>query len=116
MDAAPRILRLLFAWDPFAGTPPRHVRIELYRYQLAKPGATVWWERTRVAPWLPRLTRDDGELRESWDGRGGATRSERPCRSLLVRSALLGQTVSNDAKSALCERQPRVIVGAAEKT
>jgi hypothetical protein len=63
LDGDPDVLGL-FAWDPFAGTPPRHVRVELYRYQLAKPGATVWWERTRVAPWLPPLARDDAELRE----------------------------------------------------
>jgi Lipase maturation factor len=61
----------LLAWDPFAGVPPRHVRVELYRYTLAKPGAPVWWERTRTGSWLPPLARDDAALveflrREGW--------------------------------------------------
>jgi Lipase maturation factor len=53
----------LLAWDPFAGTPPRHVRVELYRYRLLAPGGPAWWERTRTGEWLPPLTRDDPGLR-----------------------------------------------------
>jgi uncharacterized membrane protein YphA (DoxX/SURF4 family) len=63
LDGDPDVLAL-FAWDPFAGAPPRHVRVELYRYALARPGAPVWWQRTRTGPWLPPLERDDAALRE----------------------------------------------------
>jgi hypothetical protein len=54
----------LFAGDPFAGTPPRHVRVELYRYRLARPGAPAPWERERLGTWLPPLARDDAALEE----------------------------------------------------
>ena len=54
----------LFAWDPFAGAPPRHVRVDLYRYRLARPDAPVWWERTRVGEWLPPLSLDDPALQD----------------------------------------------------
>jgi hypothetical protein len=48
--------------DPFHGTPPRYVRVDLYRYTLAPLGGNVWWRRTRLGPWLPPLARDDLEL------------------------------------------------------
>jgi hypothetical protein len=54
----------LFAADPFGGALPRHVRVELYRYRLAAPGAPAPWERTRLGPWLPPLARDDAALDE----------------------------------------------------
>jgi hypothetical protein len=54
----------LLAWDPFAGAPPRYVRVELYRYRLARPGAPTPWERERLGTWLPPLTRDDEGLRQ----------------------------------------------------
>jgi hypothetical protein len=54
----------LFAGDPFAGVPPRYVRVELYRYHLAPPGAPAPWTRERLGTWLPPLARDDAELRE----------------------------------------------------
>jgi lipase maturation factor len=63
LEGDPDVLAL-FAWDPFAGAPPRHVRVELYRYQLARPGAAASWERTRIGPWLPPLARDDADLQE----------------------------------------------------
>jgi hypothetical protein len=63
LEGDPDVLAL-FAWDPFAGTPPRHVRVELYRYALAKPSAPVWWERTRTGSWLPPLALDDPALQE----------------------------------------------------
>jgi hypothetical protein len=58
LEGDPDVLSL-FAWDPFAGVPPRHVRVELYGYRFAKPGAPVWWERTRLGSWLPPLSLDD---------------------------------------------------------
>jgi hypothetical protein len=60
----------LFAWDPFAGTPPRHVRVELYRYRLLGPGAAAWWDRARTDTWLPPLSRDDPGLRAFLRGKG----------------------------------------------
>jgi hypothetical protein len=54
----------LLAGDPFAGAPPRYVRVELYRYKLARPRAPVWWERTRVGSWLPPLSRDTPGLQQ----------------------------------------------------
>ena len=63
LDGDPDVLSL-FAWDPFAGVPPRRVRIDLYRYQLAPPRADVHWMRTYLGPWLPPLARDDAELQD----------------------------------------------------
>jgi hypothetical protein len=53
----------LLAGDPFGGRPPRFVRVELYRYRFAAVGGKLWWERTRLGPWLPPLSRDDESLR-----------------------------------------------------
>ena len=60
----------LFAWDPFAGVPPRHVRVELYEYRLTGPGAPVWWERTRKDAWLPPLSLDNPGLRAFLERKG----------------------------------------------
>jgi hypothetical protein len=54
----------LFAADPFAGARPRHVRVDLYRYELARPGAPTWWTRTRTGPWLPPVSLDEPALQE----------------------------------------------------
>jgi hypothetical protein len=54
----------LFAGDPFAGAPPRHVRVLLYRYRMTGPGAPVWWERELRGEWLPPLSLDTPALRE----------------------------------------------------
>jgi hypothetical protein len=61
----------LLASDPFEGAPPRYVRVELYRYSFAPRGSKVWWQRTRLGPWLPPLARHDSQLldflrREGW--------------------------------------------------
>jgi hypothetical protein len=63
LDADPATLALL-AGDPFHGTAPRHVRVDLYRYSFAPRAAKVWWERSRIGPWLPPLARDDQELQD----------------------------------------------------
>ena len=52
----------LLATDPFAGTPPRHIRVDRYRYRFAPRGAGVWWTRERIATWLPPVSRDNEEL------------------------------------------------------
>jgi hypothetical protein len=60
----------LLAGDPFAGTPPRFVRVEHYIYQFAPGGEPGWWRRTRVGPWLPPVSRDNPELRAYLSGQG----------------------------------------------
>ena len=47
LGADPPTLRLL-ADDPFQGRPPRHIRVDLYRYRLAPLGAPAWWQRERL--------------------------------------------------------------------
>ncbi len=54
LHADPGTLALL-ASDPFGGTAPHFIRVELYRYRFAPRGADAWWERTRLGPWLPPL-------------------------------------------------------------
>ena len=61
LNADRRTLSLLAA-APFGRAPPRFVRVELYRYRFAPRGAKVWWERTRIGPWLPPLAADDPAL------------------------------------------------------
>ncbi|HXJ23320.1 MAG TPA: lipase maturation factor family protein [Polyangia bacterium] len=53
----------LLGQDPFQGRPPRHVRVDLYRYSLQPLGAATWWRRERLGPWLPPLDRGNAELR-----------------------------------------------------
>jgi len=70
LEADPVTLKLIRS-DPFGGAPPRHVRVELYRYRFAPRGAPVWWTRERVATWLPPVSRDNEELqiylrRQGW--------------------------------------------------
>lgn len=60
----------LFAGDPFAGAPPRHVRVLLYRYRMTGPGAPVWWERELRGEWLPPLSLDTPALREFLQRKG----------------------------------------------
>lgn len=63
LEADPATLGL-FGADPFHGAPPRHIRVDLYRYSFAPRGSKVWWERTRLGPWLPPLERDNQELQD----------------------------------------------------
>jgi len=70
LEADPTTLGLL-ATDPFGGAPPRHIRVDRYRYRFAPRGAGVWWRRERLAPWLPPVSRDNEELqiylrRQGW--------------------------------------------------
>lgn len=56
----------LFASNPFPGKPPKYVRAVLYRYKFAKPDnpQKFWWERERIALWIPPLSVDDPVLLE----------------------------------------------------
>ena len=51
--AEPSVLAL-FAYDPFAGRPPRFVRAELYEYRFTAlgDGSGAYWHRTRVGSYL----------------------------------------------------------------
>jgi hypothetical protein len=69
------VIKPLLAVDPFPTTPPRYVRIQLYRYRFTRPGSgnSDWWTRTYVGPYLRPIAHDDPELRRAmqrfgWDG------------------------------------------------
>ena len=49
----------LLATNPFPDAPPRHIRVDLYRYEMSPPTAKTWWTRTRLDSWLPPLSKDD---------------------------------------------------------
>jgi hypothetical protein len=57
-----RVVAPLFAHDPFPDAPPRHVRAELYRYELTPSGSAAWWKRTRVGEYMRPMAKDDPEL------------------------------------------------------
>jgi hypothetical protein len=54
----------LLAVDPFSGAPPRAIRMGLWRYTFAPPGAGVWWTRHRVAEFLSPVTLSHPALRD----------------------------------------------------
>ena len=60
----------LLAANPFPDAPPRHIRVDLYRYEMSSPGAKSWWTRTRLDSWLPPLSREDAPfaayIRHRW--------------------------------------------------
>ena len=61
----PNVLSL-FARNPFPDKPPRYIRAVLYRYSFARPGNPqhLWWNRKRIALWLPPMSANDPELLE----------------------------------------------------
>jgi hypothetical protein len=77
LAADPDALGLLAA-DPFHGRPPRHLRVDLYRYTLAPLRGKVWWQRTRLGAWLPPLERDNVELRDYLTSEGWLKDYTRP--------------------------------------
>ena len=54
----------LIETNPFPDTPPRSIRVELFRYEFAPLREGVWWKRERVASWLPETSLSDTRLRE----------------------------------------------------
>ncbi|MGH7149882.1 MAG: lipase maturation factor family protein, partial [Planctomycetota bacterium] len=61
----------LLANDPFPGAPPRFIRADLYRYRFTRPfHGGPCWERSRIGPWLPPMSRDDPRLLEFLGVRG----------------------------------------------
>ena len=67
LGADPKVLALLAA-DPFGGQPPRFIRVDRYRYELAPAGAPGWWRRTRDGDWLPPTSRETPGLRDFLGG------------------------------------------------
>jgi hypothetical protein len=55
----------LLARDPFPDAPPRFIRIELWRYELTRPGDgdPAWWRRTRIGEYMRPIALDDPALR-----------------------------------------------------
>lgn len=42
----------LLAENPFADHPPRHLKMDLYRYEFVTPNDPNWWKRTYLHPYL----------------------------------------------------------------
>ena len=61
LEADPRVLRLV-GTDPFAGTPPRYLKVTRYRYRFAPRGSPEWWIREPLGAWLPPVSLDNYEL------------------------------------------------------
>jgi hypothetical protein len=74
LDSDPDVARL-FEHNPFGEQPPRWVRVELYRYELAPPGDASWWRREKLGTWLRPLSRDDPDLLRFLAARGFIDRS-----------------------------------------
>jgi len=52
-----------YATDPFAGTPPRWVRIQRYVYKMSPLGSGTWWTRELVdAQWLVPISLETPDL------------------------------------------------------
>jgi hypothetical protein len=63
LDGDPGVRKLL-APGPFEDHPPRFIRGELYLYRFTRAGGTgdAWWQRTRLGPYFPPLSRGDIRL------------------------------------------------------
>jgi Lipase maturation factor len=53
----------LWSRDPFAGSAPKWVRADVWRYAFTSSGG-AWWERVRVGVFLPPISLDDESLRD----------------------------------------------------
>ncbi|MCB9765046.1 MAG: lipase maturation factor family protein [Alphaproteobacteria bacterium] len=60
----------LMGESPFPDAPPPFVRLELYRYAFAPPGAAAWWTRDDLGTYLRPLSLDDPALRTFMEGYG----------------------------------------------
>ena len=84
LEADPTTLGLL-ATDPFGGAPPRHVRVDRYRYRFAPRGAGVWWQRERLGHLAAaRLARQRGAADAICAGRVGCAIAEASRASALL--------------------------------
>jgi hypothetical protein len=60
----------LLEGNPFPEGPPRYIRGQLYRYELAPLGETGWWKRTFLRSWLRPISVHDERLRQYLIGFG----------------------------------------------
>ncbi|MGE5185461.1 MAG: lipase maturation factor family protein [Acidobacteriota bacterium] len=60
-----RGIRTLLAVDPFAGQPPKWVRIRRFRYHFAPPGSDAWWTRDDEKLWLEPVSLATPGLRDA---------------------------------------------------
>ncbi len=67
-----RAIRALLAVDPFAGAPPRFVRIRRFVYQLQPYRTPQWWSRDHEELWLPPVSLTTPGLAESLAHYGNA--------------------------------------------
>jgi hypothetical protein len=72
-----RTVRQLIAVDPFAGKPPRWIRIRRFVYRLAPYASDAWWIRSDEQPWLRPLSLDSPGLRDALEQYGWPSPSER---------------------------------------
>jgi hypothetical protein len=60
-----RTIRELIAVDPFAGKPPKWIRIRRFLYHFAPRGSETWWTRELVDDrWLKPISKDSDGFRE----------------------------------------------------
>ena len=60
LEESPAVLALLDDANPFAGEPPRFVRLVLYDYRFATPAEDgAWWRRELIAYLTEPIGRDD---------------------------------------------------------
>mgnify|MGYP001990545156 CR=1 FL=1 len=52
----------LLEHNPFEATPPRAVKITLYRYEFVNPGGSGWWRRERLDVFVPPISANEAEL------------------------------------------------------
>jgi hypothetical protein len=70
LEGEPGAKRLV-ARDPFAGAPPKWIRVGIWRYRFSDSRRDgEWWTRRRVGEALPPLSTDNPGLRAYVDGYG----------------------------------------------
>ena len=72
------LARSLLAYDPFPDSPPRWIRIELYRYHFAPLTSDAWWTRERIGTWLQPVSIEDDWLLSFLTDAGWSTTYEAP--------------------------------------
>ncbi|EYF03151.1 lipase maturation factor family protein [Chondromyces apiculatus] len=72
-----RGVKRLLAHDPFPDTPPRAIRVALYRYEFTRWGEPGFWRRTYLGEYLRPLRRGDPDLTRFLEAHGWADRPRR---------------------------------------
>jgi len=73
LRAEPAVLSLV-EHDPFEGSPPKLVRVTIWRYTFTTFGEHGWWRRQRLGTLIRPLAHDDPELRAELERLGLAHR------------------------------------------